>query len=649
MAISGEPPSIRELPRPPMAGSFIESGQRWMERQEAHSLTAALNDMDLQEETRLHAAALEEASELVWRHQNPNAPYRYSRPAQQYKEHLEKNSYARYRNAVDRHAHGVEPEPPAMDQISANGRVKIPKALAAVTPSSSQLGSAKGFSRASEVPSTTDLKVHGQWDSPQKKAYMRLCGITPVATPQPRKSSGTKRRKASGTTPGLFTDPDDRIYEEPRVSDRGSSPAKLQQTPTTGPLQAKPRNAVNISTFGFMKEQTLLSAASGRKPGIDTHRRVSPQTRPASYIINRPAATPPSIKRHSHAGSSPLANDGDVIEVRSKDIVDATTMRLKDRSPKLPTPAFVSDRPNRPIVSFDKSWKPAERDSHDEQSESSPAAFNSGSAAGTFTRTGRASASPRPHESHPSSCVPKVNLRSTRDIPIITVDADPGPAIPTITVAAEDTTATATKSPQSALPGPKPRPLPQPRSQGSQAASAGARGSWGPHFNPFAPRPVASCTRCGLAIVGRTVSAAGERFHPECFTCYHCGEGLECVAFYPEPDAKRAERLQGPNAGASDACGDGSGYPRQGPGTDEPLRFYCHLDFHELFSPRCRSCKTPIEGEVVLACGGEWHVGHFFCAQCGDVSFASLSSCSCPKAIRIAWEMPTDSETVLAV
>jgi hypothetical protein len=35
-------------------------------------------------------------------------------------------------------------------------------------------------------------------------------------------------------------------------------------------------------------------------------------------------------------------------------------------------------------------------------------------------------------------------------------------------------------------------------------------------------------------------------------------------------------------------------------------------------SPRCKSCKTPIEGEVIVACGAEWHAGHFFCAQCGD-------------------------------
>jgi paxillin len=97
------------------------------------------------------------------------------------------------------------------------------------------------------------------------------------------------------------------------------------------------------------------------------------------------------------------------------------------------------------------------------------------------------------------------------------------------------------------------------------------------------------------------VTAAGARFHPACFRCVRCAEHLECVAFYPEPEEARAKRVAEEGA------------------LDWDLRFYCHLDFHELFSPRCRSCKTPIEGEVVVACGAEWHAGHFFCAQCGDV------------------------------
>ncbi len=119
------------------------------------------------------------------------------------------------------------------------------------------------------------------------------------------------------------------------------------------------------------------------------------------------------------------------------------------------------------------------------------------------------------------------------------------------------------------------------------------------------PRGSALCAQCALPIAGQIVSAAGSLFHPQCFLCHHCGERLECVAFYPEPDERRADRLK---------------REAEQHQLDDGVRFYCHLDYHELFSPRCKSCKTPIEGEVVVACGAEWHVGHFFCAQCGDVS-----------------------------
>jgi hypothetical protein len=79
------------------------------------------------------------------------------------------------------------------------------------------------------------------------------------------------------------------------------------------------------------------------------------------------------------------------------------------------------------------------------------------------------------------------------------------------------------------------------------------------------------------------------------------------VSFYPEPESNRTTRLEGLGID-----------PQSAEAANDPLRFYCHLDFHEFFSPRCRSCKTPIEGEVIVAAGAEWHVGHFFCAECGD-------------------------------
>ena len=126
-----------------------------------------------------------------------------------------------------------------------------------------------------------------------------------------------------------------------------------------------------------------------------------------------------------------------------------------------------------------------------------------------------------------------------------------------------------------------------------------------------------------------TASGSGKealkaRFHPECFTCHHCATPLECVAFYPEPDEKRKARLeaQAEELGLS-ADED------LGEAIEKELRFFCHLDFHEFFSPRCKSCKTPIEGEVIVAAGGEYHVGHFFCAECGDVRDSPCSLIHC--------------------
>ncbi|KAL1599624.1 hypothetical protein SLS60_007427 [Paraconiothyrium brasiliense] len=171
------------------------------------------------------------------------------------------------------------------------------------------------------------------------------------------------------------------------------------------------------------------------------------------------------------------------------------------------------------------------------------------------------------------------------------------------------------------------RPLPVPNKSRSPFARGNAAATSRSHWTPTSVRTGALCEHCALPIAGRIVSAAGVRFHPECFLCHHCGEHLECVAFYPEPTLKHSERVSrirarqlGDDLPMLDTHPTYSDMQRleAEDGTDESLRFYCHLDFHELFSPRCKSCKTPIEGEVVVACGAEWHVGHFFCAQCGD-------------------------------
>ncbi|CAG8802356.1 15065_t:CDS:2, partial [Racocetra persica] len=91
------------------------------------------------------------------------------------------------------------------------------------------------------------------------------------------------------------------------------------------------------------------------------------------------------------------------------------------------------------------------------------------------------------------------------------------------------------------------------------------------------------CAGCGKAIIGKVLNAMGKRWHPEHFNCKHCGITLEYVAFFEK-----------------------DGYP------------YCHLDYHELFSPKCGHCGNTIEGPFINALGKSWHQGHFFCRECGN-------------------------------
>ncbi len=69
------------------------------------------------------------------------------------------------------------------------------------------------------------------------------------------------------------------------------------------------------------------------------------------------------------------------------------------------------------------------------------------------------------------------------------------------------------------------------------------------------------CAGCGKSISGNILTAMGKKWHPDHFVCKQCGITLEHVAFFEK-----------------------DGNP------------YCHLDYHELFSPRCGHCETPIEG-----------------------------------------------------
>lgn len=620
--------------------SYWERGHRWMEKQEAHSLREALEDMDFKEHQRVHSAAQDEASELVWKHQNPGLPFRNPDAPYDYKQHLRKGSHARSQSIglfseLDMSTQKTQSQRSASDGSNSGrsgSRVSSQGSRVVSGPSSNDV------EHGSENPKRpTEEKGHAQWDSPQKKRYMNLTFSIPTSkSSSRRRSSGHKSRNASGSSvKSLFRNPEDQIYEEP--GEASATPAKYQEKRSSSPtaLHSVPRNSISKVRFAGEVPGRSMTDPTMEAKKISTyeiHKNRPSQSRNPSYISNVLPPTPPDSGSASDSdpngiSNKPVTKNG--VEVRGEDIRAATSMRLRDRSPKLPTPTVVSDRPGRPIVSFNSNWKPKEmelkqegprgtrRVSRDNLNKKLPTLPSK-----PPFRASAASAPVVPTINLPEPPTVQINDFSTPSVPTIKVSDTPSisvstPPIPIINTPEARSSFRPLPTPKANVP--KGRPLPH---HSSTAPVKTSKSHWTPASSR---RPTAQCAQCALPISGRIVSAAGQRFHPECFVCYHCGEGLECVAFYPEPETKREERITRIRARA-----DGQTLEeREGMGElddgDEGLRFYCHLDFHEFFSPRCRSCKTPIEGEVIVACGGEWHVGHFFCAECGDVSPPSPS------------------------
>ncbi|KIW06667.1 uncharacterized protein PV09_02373 [Verruconis gallopava] len=703
---------------------YLERGQRWLERQEAHSLRRALEDMDLKEEKKIFDAARDEAAELVWKHQNPNVPFRNPdiQPSS-YREHLRKGST---------HARTASWAQAAQDIQAKQMKRRSRESSASRSISG---GSKESSAPNSRAPSDGSLKVP---ESPLKPPEEETVNnerqprkrsvqfVEPTSTsgdePAPQQPKTGLRKLIRSRTPS----PSKAIQPQMKGEEKKEETQEQGQSRVSS-ISVAARMASNAMPAHFRNPFSRARESKGKLSRINTE--PMPATKPFDrFEIQR---NPPSQSRNpiyttnnvetcmQPASSEDGVKMKDGKEIRSDDIRKATSASLKDRSQKLPMPTVVSDCPERPIVSFQKGWKPKEVELKEEVSSATtkpnthtrpdteqppPASVaaesysktasekplrivekkgSAPSTSGSMQVPGRererTSPPPAPlvpppqepsfpgnnHNGAPS--VPAISVSSAPPVPVIAVTNDAA-SVPTIainnsnplstpkaprssplpsiavgesrperpavvnnsraapTIAINDAPSIAVTAPSISVSGPpisgsstRPLPVPggrpSPRHAASAPAGSAIRNS---HITPtgrFHPRSTgALCANCALPIAGRIVSAAGVRFHPECFRCHHCNEGLECVAFYPEPESHRLDRI---NRIRDRMAGyDVGGSPEED--GDESLRFYCHLDYHEFFSPRCKSCKTPIEGEVVVACGAEWHVGHFFCAQCGD-------------------------------
>ncbi|KAM5356288.1 hypothetical protein ACJ41O_002934 [Fusarium nematophilum] len=577
------------------SATYIERGQRWMEKEEASSLRDAMEEMDLRkgtkspvqetpdDESRVYNAALDEAAELVWQHQNgtppprPDGPYRY-------RSHLRKNSYAHARTA------------------SVGGGTR-----------SCSGSSTESEGNAPESRPSLEQSQSGEPSSRNNKSYGSIGRSGKF--PEHRRQASLKRN-ISGEVERPFSG--DQIWEEPETSGQKSISASGRASPQK--LSNRPQNPMNRVRFESPKQDDAKTKPLER---VEIFRNPPTRSRNPLYTSNpaNESAAPVDEKAERKNG----------MEVRGQDIRAATSMRLKDRSPNLPEPTAVSDSPGRPIVSFDADWKAPDESTDASPDRSTPAVPSSSSSsfqpeikpmeipsivvAEESTPVSRAS--PRPGV--PSICVAGAddddddgNDRSppvpSVNIPIIAVDEASGNnnSIPAI-VTPDD------------RPSSRTRPLPTPAARGPPCQAQRPHGHWSPA--PGSTRRATTiCHECGFPIDGRFVALAGsnERFHPHCFSCFSCGTNLQAMEISPEPDNLRQERLDRIRRRAAGEILEEEPGKTMVEDGDDRLRFFCHLDWHEQFAPRCKHCKTPILDEHIVALGAHWHYGHFFCAECGD-------------------------------
>jgi paxillin len=725
--VGNESPVESSTSSRPRSAVYKEQGTRWMEKQEAQSLRAALEDMDIAEEQKIHSDAQDEAAELVWKHRhpdspfaNPEAPYENPDVRKDYTSHLQKGSYSR------RHSREVIPQASTRSSFSGVGRPSVD------APSSSKRGS---MDNTIEPPAPL---VNQKSRSPSGKSYGDLAAAVKndIDTARRRTSSGS-RRILSGEKK-VYMHPDDKIFEDPQEE---ATPPKKQQPvlpipdlrPAPVPTQSSP-SLIRKNPFSRVRMQQerleransapTLPQAVSKINRIEIQRNPPSQSRNAGYTSNESLPlTPTSIVEDTDdetvASNTPPTKDGK--EIRGDDIRAATSKQRSARSPNLPQPTAVSDRLGRPIVSFDQGWKQQKEVVLEETrvpalSPTPSAAPSSIMSAYTTSQSPRSSpfnrsAIPRiepprenghgtPYATSSAMSSPGRSTSPMPPIPTICLPDDPGvpspvlseepeaafmipgfqgaPAInveqpsripsmrptssmsgpPAMTRSPTRPSSTAppvinfdspSKPSRSAAPSisvngpgfssrpipslppsaPSHRPLPTPTQQPHMHHHANTTPlpKSTPHYTPSLRQSKALCAHCALPIAGRVLSAAGQRLHPSCFNCHECDTNLEHVAFHPEPESQHSRRLERITARQTRVVPEhitvDELYETEEADGEPTLRFYCALDFHEMFSPRCKSCKTPIEGEVIVACGAEWHAGHFFCAQCGDPFDAS--------------------------
>lgn len=591
------------------------------------------------DELRLFAAAQKEASDLVWQHQNPDLEMKSDQPYH-YKDYLQKKSLkynntrsANYNGRTSPSTNSSKNSPlirSSFNRGSESCREWTPKGRASIC-SSDLYGLHQKYEE-----NGAGCKNHISYRALKDDCRKQIPRIGSQHTTHGLRSSfpsrsNSDRGKISEEVRSILCN-GEQIREESKPGiTRPESTLELRDIPL--PLRIKSKNSPNRVQFSsdveILSRNTRLK--SSQNPHLHTvQKSISPQILNSSYISNPPPKC--LLNKTADLDNKSVTKSKNGLEIRSDEIRQATSMLLKDRSPKLPIPSAVSDKPSRPIVSFDSNWKPKEADLKPETQRIPAKNVESGQRVPERSCSKVDSISP-PAKYVPSASSKKVTRFYTKAVPIENeilnsrssqADNSTGsPSIPAVTPAetlsisitgpdfSEITNSSSENKPRRALPIPSPNRRYYPNSSAELP-----RGHWSPAVGK---RATATCHQCGLPIENQVLKVgANEHYHRECFRCATCRTELESLEIYPEPCSKRIERLSRIERRArGEILPEIEGHTKEDDG-DERKRYYCHLDFHENFAPRCKHCKTPIIGEHLVALGEHWHHGHFFCAECGD-------------------------------
>lgn len=277
---------------------YRESGERWMERQEAQSLRRALEDMDLQEEQRLRAAAQDEASEMVWKHQNPHTPYRSPEKSQDYCEHFRQGSYAR---SLHRQSSSIGQQDASSNQnrwsVSGGSQSSVSLESTQTSSKSSSSSTAVAESRTGTV--TANMDDYGD-PKTEKDSKDGSTDLEPRSKPLPevepksrRPSSASRRRVSKGASIGVFEDPTNSMYEGPQKEPSlGSAEAPEANSPPPQ-VGRNPFARIHLAQERLSRSNTEPTLRIKKLDRCEIQKNPVSRSRNPFYMANPAPPTPP--------------------------------------------------------------------------------------------------------------------------------------------------------------------------------------------------------------------------------------------------------------------------------------------------------------------------------------------------------------------